>query len=62
MYSLVPIYLMARLTETIVMLPEVRANERNKLQLHLHMPGSKSADEGGSSNRVRELWMQRVCF
>jgi hypothetical protein len=53
---------MARLTETIVMLPEVRANERNKLQLHLHMPGSKSADEGGSSNRVRELWMQRVCF
>lgn len=46
----------------VVMLSALRANERDELQLDLHMPGTESPDERGSGDRVRKLWMQRVRF
>lgn len=51
-----------RLMYFVVMLSALRANERDELQLNLHMPGTESPDEGGSGDRVRKLWMQRVRF
>jgi hypothetical protein len=30
----------------VVMLPPLRANERDQLQLHMYMSGSKGTDEG----------------
>ena len=46
----------------IVMLFEMCTDKRNKLQLDLYMPRTKSTTEGGSSDRVRELWLCRMCF
>lgn len=46
----------------IVVLPTMRANERDELQLDLYMPSTESADEGGPGYRVRELWVQRLCI
>ena len=31
----------------VVMLPPLRTNERDQLQLHMYMSGSKGTDEGG---------------
>lgn len=44
------------------MLLKMRTDEGDELQLDVHMPGTKGADEGGSEYRVCELWMQRMCF
>lgn len=34
-------------SRVVVMLPPLRANERDQLQLHVYMSGSKGTDEGG---------------
>jgi len=51
-----------RLIISLVMLPKVRANEGNELQLNMYMSGPQSTNEGGSGGRVCELWMQRLCI
>jgi hypothetical protein len=50
-----------RLTIIIVMLSEMCANEGDEFQLYMHMSGSKSANQGGPSHRVCELWLQGLC-
>jgi hypothetical protein len=50
------------LTEFLALLPPLRTNEGNQFQLYMYMSGSQSTDEGRSSDRVRELWVQRLCL
>lgn len=45
---------------SIVVLSQVRADQRDQLQLDLHLPRSQGATEGGPGYSVRQLWLQRV--
>lgn len=45
----------------LVMLSEMYTDEGDEFQCYLRMPGTEGADERGSSDRVCELWMQRLC-
>lgn len=45
----------------IAVLSQMRADERDKLQLHMHMPRSQGGSKRGPGDPVRELRMQRVC-
>ena len=45
----------------IVVLSQMRADERDELQLYLHMSSSKGKYEGGSGDRVCQLRMSGMC-
>jgi hypothetical protein len=45
----------------VAVLPAMRPDEGDELQLDVHMPCSQGADEGGSGGGVCELWVQRMC-
>lgn len=49
------------LTPIVVMLPQMRTDKGNELQLYLHMSRAKGPDERRvATGAVRRLWLQRL--
>jgi hypothetical protein len=42
------------------LLPSVRPDQRDQLQLDVHLPRAQGAAQGGPGNPVRELWLPRM--
>lgn len=50
-------------TNTVsVMLPALHPDERNQFQLDLHLSCSQGSAQGGTDDRMRQLWLSRLCF
>ena len=48
------------LTSPIALLPEMRTDEGDQLQLDMYLPRAQGSAEGGSRYPVRQLWLQRM--
>ena len=46
------------LTSGPALLSSLRSDQRDQLQLDLHLPRAQGPAQGGSDHRVRQLWLQ----